>query len=88
MMTLSRLRMVMEGCSGDTASEECKRALDGCHLTPSPPKFASVVETIAATEDAMHDDDAANAVEDSANVSCAADILCFQKRQTRSSNRG
>ncbi len=50
--------------------------------------FESVVETIAATDDAMHDDDAANADEESANVSCAADILSFQNRQSRSSNRG
>jgi hypothetical protein len=78
----------MEGCSGDTVSEECKRALDGCHLTPSPPMFESVVETIAATEAAMHDDDAANADEESVNVSCAADILSFQNRQSRSSKRG
>ena len=74
-MTLSRLRMVVEGSSGDRVSEEEKAALGDCNLTLSQPMFASVDETTAAAEDAVHDDDAANAADESVAASCAADIL-------------
>jgi hypothetical protein len=73
MMTLSRLRIVIEGCSGNTVSEEEKRALPGCRVTLSSPMCASVAETITAAEDAVNDDDA---TDDSGTVPCVADILC------------
>lgn len=64
----------MEDCSGDRVSEEEKVELGCCSLTPSRPKFASVDETTAATEDAVPDDDAANKADESVAASCAADI--------------
>ncbi len=72
MMTLSRLRIVIEGCSGNTVSEEEKRALPGCCVTLSSPKCGSVAEIIAAAEDAVTDDDA---TDDSGAVPCVANIL-------------